>query len=187
MVESDKRKVIIKDFLDLLEAEIEDCTRKCDLNAEIQKYHNILIILSAGTAMAQELIKSILDIKSDIKINVLGSNWDRDILEEFLEQNEEFEYQIYMYDGRFSVERIRDYKKIIELDNENLDAIFFFCDVEHSQRYCNVEMSAEELAINMKLPIYGYTSVKELFYFSNIDNHYKSINLYAKIATWFHD
>lgn len=182
----EKRKKIIGDFVDLLTEEIEGAV-KADISIyELAKYKNILIVRSTKNAVLHSLVKELVAVNPDINLNILGGALDREFFNDIVKNNEEFSYHHYVYDGRFDVNRMKEFRDAIMYENPDLEAVIFLNYHPHTERYLNIEEVVRYFQDGKKLPVYAYTDFGDIYQYTDIDTHLVSISLYIQLVRWFH-
>ena len=183
----EKTQQIIWDFVNLLSDEIEkSVTENISIN-EIAKYKNILVIRSAKNKVMHDFLEKLLSESQQIKVNILGGALERDFLNRLFDTSEAISYQSYAYDGRFDVNRMKEFKHVILAENPDVEAIVFLNYYPHTERYINIEEVASCFARDKKLPIYSYTDSGDIFKYVDIETHLQAISLYLQLVRWFHE
>lgn len=178
-----ERRKVIKDFYDLISKDIEsEIIHGIDLD-ELSKYKKILIMRTASNRMLHTLLNDLKMINRDIKPYLLGSLFDLDFLNEYYCSKDALNCATIVYDGRFESERLKEYRKKIEL--LGINAIVFLTYSPNREDYFNIEESANELSDNGKLPVYAYTNIGDIYKYNNIVNHVRSMKVLSSTVQWF--
>lgn len=183
---SKEQQKIVDDFVDLITDEMESCIEKCESINELKRYHNILIVCSAKNQVLHLLVKQLVSMSENMRINVLGNEENCEFLANISRQDRNIQCHNYTYEGRFDANRIMPDRDVIMRENPSMEAIIFLNYDPHAESYLNVEEAVEVLSEDKTLSIYAYNVLGDLYKYIDIRNHRNSIDLYSRLVQWYH-